>query len=291
LQQSGKANFQLHRVCVVDNASTDDSLSGIDCFNLPLVLIKNEVNRGFGTAVNQVADDLRGDYLLLLNPDTKVFTDSLEIPLAYLEKTEHAKAGIVGIQNVDENGAVIKTCARFPTPGRLIAKSLGFDRLFPAKPFGLFMVDWDHKSTREVDHVIGSFFLVRREVWQHLKGFDQRFFMYFEDVDFSRRAAAAAWVTMFICDARVYHRGGGTSDQIKAKRLFYSLRSTLVYACKHFSKSAAGLVAGVILLIEPWTRIAWSLARMRPAEMIQTLQGYVMLYRDLPNLWSNLRGK
>lgn len=290
LQKAQRIHFQLNRVCVVDNASTDDSLAGIEEIDLPLEVIRNRANRGFGAAVNQAAGELTCDYLLLLNPDTKVFANSLDVSVAFLEKPQNAAVGIVGIQNVTAKGAVMRTCARFPTPEGLLVKSLGLNRLFPTRFSGHFMSEWDHRDSRAVDHVMGSFFLVRRVVWQSLGGFDDRFFMYLEDVDFSKRAKDAGYTTVFLSEAQVYHRGGGTSEQAKAHRLFYSRRSALCYAHKHFSPAGALVTAGVILLIEPWARCAGSLFRMRPSEIAHTLQGYQLLYRDLPNLCQNLRG-
>jgi hypothetical protein len=89
-----------------------------------------------------------------------------------------------------------------------------------------------------------------------------------------------------VADAQAYHRGGGTSEQAKSRRLFYSLRSRLLYAAKHFSRPAAGLIAAVTLLVEPWTRLAWAALRLAPREMGETIAGFVLLWSDVPRLLS-----
>jgi GT2 family glycosyltransferase len=289
VQQTNKVNFRINRVCVIDNCSNDQSLFGVETLDLPLELIRNNENRGFGEAVNQGVCTSTSDYLLLLNPDTRLLENSLAEPVKFLENPENNAVGIVGIQNIDEHGKTTKTCTRFPTPRMLVFKSLGLTYLFPGKFVGHFMTEWHHQASRVVDHVMGSFYMVRNSIWQKLKGFDTRFFMYYEDLDFSFRARKDGVISIYLCDAQVFHRGGGTSEKIKARRLFYSLRSCLYYANKHFKPQGFIAVAIVTLLIEPWTRIASALFRLRLQEVGQTLHGYAMLFRDLPNIYRRMR--
>ncbi len=103
------------------------------------------------------------------------------------------------------------------------------------------MLDWDHRQNREVDHAMGSFFLVRNILFKKLQGFDERYFVYLEDLDFSLRAKQAGFVSYYFTDAAAYHKGGGTSEQIKARRLFYSLHSRILYWYKHFNWAAANM--------------------------------------------------
>jgi len=144
------------------------------------------------------------------------------------------------------------------------------------------MAEWGHAQTREVDHVIGAFFLVRRVVFEALGGFDERFFVYLEDLDFSRRASNAGWSSVYLADAQAFHAGGGTSNQIKARRLFYSLRNRLLYAFKHFSWPEAMLVMFATLLIEPFSRAALALLRWSWSGLKETWAAYGMLWNWLP---------
>jgi GT2 family glycosyltransferase len=142
------------------------------------------------------------------------------------------------------------------------------------------MVEWDHETSREVDQVMGAFFLVRRSVWDALGGLDERFFVFYEDLDFAYRARQAGWRSYYWVGAAVFHRGRGTTEQVKALRLAYNLHSRLLYAQKHFSGIGAWAVAGAVLFIEPWTRLLRDgLARRSPAAVRETLQGFALLWR------------
>jgi GT2 family glycosyltransferase len=188
--------------------------------------------------------------------------------------------GLCGVQLVDKSGHVAHSCARFPHAFGFLAHSLGAVRFFPR--LGHLMAEWPHDQTREVDHVIGAFFLVRRSLFEELGGFDERFFVYLEDLDFSYRAHKAGWKTIYLTDAQAFHAGGGTSNQVKAKRMFYSLRSRLLYAFKHFNRAGALLVLLSTLLVEPLTRTGYALLRGSWTSIKETWSGYAMLYRWLP---------
>lgn len=281
--------FELGRVVVVDNASSDGSADGLDELPLPLTVIRNPENRGFGTACNQGASESCPDYLLFLNPDTRLFPDSLVVPIAYMEKAENQRVAICGIQLVNDQGKVSCTCAQFPTPSMFFCKMLGLDILLPRWCPSHFMTEWDHGATREVDHVMGAFFLVRRREFEALRGFDERFFVYFEDLDLSYRARKHSWRTVYLAEAQAYHKGGGTSEQAREKRVFYSLRSRLLYGYKHFGFwSATGLLAGTLLL-EPVARLVRALACRSTTQAIETFGGFAMLWISLPSILKHAR--
>ncbi len=146
------------------------------------------------------------------------------------------------------------------------------------------MKEWDHGSNREVDQVMGAFFLVRRKVFEAFGGFDERFFVYFEDVDISFRARKEGWRSVYLCEAQAFHKGGGSSEQVKAKRLFYVLRSRILYGFKHFGfLPGTGLLLGT-LLIEPFARLVWHIAHRTGSEVLATLGGYVLLFVDIPKI-------
>jgi GT2 family glycosyltransferase len=270
--------FELSRVVVVDNASTDGSIEDIQKLGLPLTLIRNAENRGFATACNQGAKGSTTDYLLFLNPDTRLFADSVSKPIHFMEGPENEKIGICGIKLIDDDGEVNRTCARYPTACMFFSKMLGLDRMFPRIFPSHFMTEWDHNENRVVDQVMGAFFLVRRSLSEKLRGFDERFFIYFEEVDFSFRASQIGWSSFYFADAKSYHRGGGSSEQVKAKRLFYSLRSRILYGHKHLgSFSATGLTLGTLFL-EPFARLTLGIVRRSGKEILETLKAYMMLW-------------
>ena len=279
IAQADTQHFVLSSVIVVDNSSTDTSMSHLPT-TLPLVTLTNNSNRGFGAACNQGAAAGTGKFILLLNPDTLLFADSLDNVMSFLDKQVVASAGICGIQLVDRSGQVARSCARFPSAARFVLQGSGLDRLFPQA--GHFMGDWDHRDTRTVDQVIGAFLLIRRSLFTKLGGFDERFFVYYEDLDLSYRAKALGGPTVYFSGATAFHAGGGTSDQIKATRLFYLLRSRIQYSFKHFHVVGA---AGVLLStfsVELLARCLHALFRRSLRSFVETISAYSMLIQWLP---------
>ncbi|HEX8391965.1 MAG TPA: glycosyltransferase family 2 protein [Longimicrobium sp.] len=279
----------LRRVTVVDNGSTDGSAQNLDGCGIPLHVVRNPRNVGFAAACNQGSRGCAADYLLLLNPDTRLSATALEAPVAFLEAAENAGVGICGVQLVDDAGRVSRTCARFPTPGRFVARGLALDRVAPRAFPPHFMVEWPHGESRAVDQVMGAFFLTRGALWARLGGFDERFFVYFEEVDYALRARAAGYGSYFLTATQVYHEGGASSGQVPARRLFYSLRSRILYSCKHFGAPGAALVLLSTLALEPWTRLALQGARGSLRGAGETLAAYGLLWRNLPRILAAAR--
>ena len=265
------------RVVVVDNGSTDGSADAVDGL-AGVEVIRTGENLGFAAACNRGAAVGDAPYVLFLNPDARLFSDSLSVPLAFMERSDNADVGICGIQLVNEEGQISRTCARFPTLGRLTAGAVGLDKLAALRGAALHMEDWDHAETSAVDHVMGAFFLIRRHLFVRLGGFDEQFFVYLEDVDVSFRARQAGWCSVYLAEARAFHAGGGTSRQVKAHRLFYSLRSRLLYGFKHFPGWQAWVLTGVTCLAEPLTRTGYCLVRRDWAGVRHTWAAYRMLW-------------
>ncbi len=276
-------NGLVSKIVVVDNGSVDGSLNLIE--KIPgVILIRTGENLGFAAACNIGAAEADSSYLLFLNPDTRLQKGSLSVPLAFIEQTENASVGICGIQLVDEQGEVSRSCARFPSLVRLCAPALGLDKLPILNDIGMHMLEWDHQSSRQIDHVIGAFYLIRKVVFEECMGFDDRFFVYLEDVDFSIRAKQLGWDSWYLSEARAFHAGGGTSRQVKAKRLFYSLSSRLLYGFKHFPTWQASILLTITCLIEPFTRAIFCLLKRDWQGIRNTVLGYKMLYAALPKI-------
>ncbi len=264
------------RCTVIDNGSSDASLDFLaDATDVDLV--RAGANLGFGVACNRGAK--RGDspYVLFLNPDAALFPGSLTYAISHLENPMNQTIGILGVQLVDESGSVQRTCARVPKPSNWLVKSFGLITLLPK--LDLHCKDWDHGDSRIVDHVMGAFFFVRRNLFNRLKGFDERFFVYLEDLDFSVRAKQIGFSSYYLSGASAYHKGGGVSEQVKAHRLFYSLRSRIQYAAKHFDPVSAFAVRAATLGIEPLTRLAFLVLRGRAREIKDLFRGYGMLWQ------------
>lgn len=275
-------------IIIVDNGSTDGScifLTGIP----EVTVIHTTLNLGFGKACNLGASYANSQYILFLNPDARLMPDSLSKVFTFMQNSVNADVGICGIQLLDESGHVSRSCSRFPSVYFFISQALGLNKLPRLRAWSQHMGEWDHKSTQEVDQVIGAFFFIRRSVYELLNGFDEQFFVYFEEVDVSYRARQAGWRSVYLANTQAFHAGGGTSQQVKAARLFYSLRSRLLYGFKHFSPFQAWTLVGVTLLVEPVSRSIFSLMRGGLADVRNTLKGYGMLWRALPAILRKTR--
>lgn len=274
---AGREGLTLNRVVVVDNASTDGSLHGLDELPLPLTIIKNERNLGFAAACNQGAVGGKADYLLFLNPDTELFDHSLSAPVAFMELPANRSIGICGIRLIDEKGEMTTSAAHFPTLRVFIGKVVGLSTIFPRLFPGHLMVADELLSDRAVDQVIGAFFLVRKNLFEENGGFDERFFVYFEEVDFSLRLRQQGYLSYFIHGVTAYHKGGGCSEQVKAERLYYSLRSRLQYAAKHYSVAEYVVLFVLTLAIEQCVRVVAATVRGSVTQVKETLLAYVKL--------------
>lgn len=274
------------RVFVVDNGSTDGS-DQVSAPELDLEVIRTGRNLGFGRACNLAAARADAPYLLFLNPDAELRPDALDRAVAHLRA--HEEVGVVGIRLVDREGEAHRHCARFPTWRSFIGNSLGLTRI--ARPWfpPITLIEFDHLSSRPVDHVMGAFYLIPRALFEKLGGFDESYFVYLEDLDLSRRVTRSGKQLHYLSDAVAYHKQGGTSEQVKAHRLFYALQSNIIYAFKHLPRGQAWGVTAVTLGVEPVSRLFRALARRSADEFRFTAQGFGMLYRALPRVMRTAR--
>lgn len=283
-------NCELKRVIVIDNASSDASAERLNFQNIPLTVIRNGENRGFAAACNQGARASTSDFVLFLNPDTRLFADSLSKCVHIFRRNENSSVGIIGPRLVDELGKTARTCARFPTLRMFVGNAFKLNLLLPRAFPEHFMLEWDHLCSREVDQVIGAFFLVRRKVFEELGGFDERFFVYFEEVDFSFRAFQAGWKTLYCAEATAFHKGGGCSEQVKARRLFYSLQSRILYGFKHLNSWQSTPLLLLTAMAEPISRVGAAAMRFSANVIVETLHAYALFYRALPHILRTVYG-
>src|ERR1044072_7505578 len=135
------------RVTVVDNASQDGSCESLEA-PVPLAIVRNADNRGFGAACSRGAAGWDAEFLLFLNPDTRLMPGSFAEPVRYLQARENEKVGIVGIQLADADGHVARNTARAPTAWSMAGNSIGLDRLMPHVFPPHFATEWAHAETR-----------------------------------------------------------------------------------------------------------------------------------------------
>ena len=264
----------LGRVVVVDNGSADDSLDrAAPWLRRPQsLLLRNEDNRGFAAACNEGARAGSAPFVLFLNPDARVGPGAIDRTVSFLRGPAGRTVGICGGRVVDRNGQPTIAGGPFPTLRLIVGQVSGLSRLLP-RVFPSKRIEGD-AATGPMDHVIGAYLLVRRAVFERLDGFDEAFFVYYEEVDLCLRARRIGWSTYHLADAEVEHVGNVSTDQIRARRLAYSLTSRRRYARKHWSRLDNVVLAIVTFAVElPARLITESVRRRRlPTE---TLRGYV----------------
>ena len=273
----------LDRVTVVDNASTDVSLEALARPAAP-VAIRNARNLGFAAACNQGAADSSADYLLFLNPDMILDPGSLSGAVAFMEAKENQEIDISGIRLRDPQGHTQRSCARFPTPGRMVGHAVALDRLLPRLAAPHFLTEWDHEDSRDVPQVMGAFLLIRRAAFVRLGGFDERFFLYYEDVDLCYRLVREGGRCAHNAAVSAVHVGGGTTNAIKARRQFLAAQSRILYTRKHFGAFAAAAVGLAALIGEPAARLLRGAARRSLREIADSAKGGLLLWRAVPGL-------
>jgi GT2 family glycosyltransferase len=267
----------VYAVVIIDNNSTDASLQLLP-INAKLQIIKNTENVGFAKACNQGFKMSQSKYILLLNPDAVLLDNTISASFDYMEK--HHDVDVLGCQLLNDSNHITPTCARFPTPINFVYHSLGLSKISP-KLFHppTLMTDWDHKESRFVDQVMGAYMFMRNTVFEKAGYFDERFFVYFEELDFSLSLKNAGGKSFYHSGIQAIHTGMGTTESVKAFRLFLSLSSRLKYAKKHFSTFGFFTVTFFTYTIEFLMRFLQLLIKGKVTETKNLVKGYWMLCR------------
>jgi GT2 family glycosyltransferase len=233
-------------VIVADNASRDATVESLRRHH-HLTLIENPRNAGYAAANNQGLKLATGEYVLLLNPDTRIELGALDSLSGYLD--EHPKVGAVAPRLVGPDGKTQFSVRSLPTSASLFWELVGLSRLFPmSHTFGRWKMKYfDYKQTAEVEQPMASCLMIRRSVFEQLAGMDEQFPMLYNDVDLSKRLADASWKTVYIPDARVVHRHGASTRQVRAKMIRESHGSAFRYLRKHDHSGLFWLKAIVLL--------------------------------------------
>ncbi|MBI3766486.1 MAG: glycosyltransferase family 2 protein [Ignavibacteriales bacterium] len=233
-------------VIAIDNASRDETVVRIRAAFPNVVLLENKVNVGFGAAVNQGFARSRGKIVLFLNPDTVLQNNLLNDLVSFFET--HPVAAIVGPKVVDQLGLHHPSCWKTPSLMTVACESFLPYRL------SLALTTTCPSQTEEVPMVSGACLAVRREVFERLKGFDERFFLYYEDADFCLRARLLGYHIYFFPAATVIHRVHQSYNGDLRKFFLYVYTSKIIFFRKHSSRTIARIVrwfivCGVLLRI------------------------------------------
>jgi len=219
-------------VIVVDNGSTDGTPEAL-AKNFPsITIIRNATNLGFAAANNQGMKIARGKYILLLNNDAILHSNSLQVMISFLEA--HPQAGAVGPQLLNEDGTIQRSTDDEPSLRRLVLNGILNRSSYLRRRIGhLSYLHWSHESLKEVPMVIGACIMVRKVVVEAVGGLDEQFFMYLDDTDWCMRIRRAGWKIFYLPEATVTHLGGRSSDYPVRKAMFY--KSMLLLSKKYYS--------------------------------------------------------
>ena len=238
-------------VIVVDNNSHDGS-AGMVAAEFPTVsLIHSQTNLGFAAGNNAALERARGRYVILLNPDTLLDRNALQRAIAHMDAAP--SVGMAGGRLLNRDGSDEPAARQFPSVFNDFLALSGLAARFPrSRLFGRFDRTWAPVTqAADVDWVPGAFAIIRREVLDQVGRFDERFFLYYEEVDLCRRIKAAGWRIRYWPDIVVHHWGGESSKTLTEHTLsnsgsqlvLWRMRSALLYYHKQHGRLAAWAAA------------------------------------------------
>ena len=234
-------------IFVVDNNSVDGSVNMVKEKFPEAQIIENKKNTGFSFANNQAMKISKGEYILLLNPDTVVEEDTFEKVITFMDV--HPDAGGLGVKMLDGKGSFLPESKRgLPTPAVAFYKIFGFSRLFPrSKTFGRYHLGFlDKDKTHEVDILSGAFMLMRKSVLDKVGLLDETFFMYGEDIDLSYRIILGGYKNYYFPETRIIHYKGESTKKSSINYVFVFYKAMVIFANKHFSQNNAKLFSFLI---------------------------------------------
>ncbi len=199
-------------VVVSDNGSTDGSVAFLRArYGSRLQIVENRSNLGFAAACNRAFAKTNAPYAFLLNPDAELKAGALSEIVAFMDA--HPLCGIAGSRIYNYDGSIQESCGEFDTWTGAFLRSSAWGDLPPLKRFanGTRTRAWGHRTQRRVDLAIGAALCLRRTAIDELDGFDERFFLYHEEVDFAKRAAIAGWETWYVPASEAVHEGMGSA--------------------------------------------------------------------------------
>lgn len=240
-----------HEVCVVDNASTDESMPLVRDKFPEVIRVPNSENRGFAAGINQGIRETTAPFIFWMNPDSEFLDDQFEALLHYMQ--ENPQVAALGPKIVDPDGTIQLSCRAFPSyMNYLFGRHSIMTKLFPKNPFSqkFLMSNTTHDEVKNVDWVSGAAFLHRRELLHRIGCVDEGYFMYFEEVDYCQRIAKAGLKVVFHPGSALMHHIAGSSKKASSKMIIVREQSNWRYYTKHFKRNrfkdafiASGLTA------------------------------------------------
>ena len=222
---------------IVDNASKDGTIDFLKEIYPEITLLANTANVGFAVANNQAITQAKGEYVLVINPDTVTQPDVLIKALSFVDN--HPDGGSLGVRMLDGNGKFLPESKRgLPTPWVSFSKLSGLYKVFPkSKTFNRYYMGWVNEfETQEVDVLTGAFMLLRKSALEKIGLFDEHFFMYGEDVDLSYRLTLAGYKNYYFPEVYITHFKGQSTNKLSLRYIKSFYGSMFIFAKKYFLK-------------------------------------------------------
>jgi GT2 family glycosyltransferase len=272
------------QLCVVDNASSDDSVPAIKEFYPEVEVIENTENIGFAAANNQILSIAESEYVLLLNSDTLIIDDVVKKSVDYMNF--HSDVGVMGCRVLNSDTSLQKTCSQFPTLLNLLFLTLGLSRLKWPRFLSKYRMDhWERTDEREVEVVSGCYMLVRRNALEQVGLLDESFFFFGEETDWCIRFAKSGWKVMFAPVGEIIHHGGGSARKLNYKRDIMLTQATVRLHHKHKGLISAATASVILFIFNSSRMLFWLLAsfltrKIAHKERFDHFRGVVLNYRD-----------
>lgn len=220
-------------IFVVDNASADGTVEMIHAEYPSVQLIASKKNHGFAKANNLALKQASGEFILLLNPDTEINADTLANSLRFMK--EHPKCGALGSKMLYPDCLEQPSIRRFPSVWPIFLMLIKLPKIFPRlKSIDNYLaVDFDYFQEQAVEQIMGAYMFMPRKVIDEVGLLDERFFIWFEEVDYCRRLIKAGYEVWYSPSIEIVHHGGKSFAQqavIRNQRVFF------VSALKYFLK-------------------------------------------------------
>lgn len=254
------------RVTIADNGSSDGSVAAFRRhYGENVGIVENGANLGFGAGANRAIAATGAPYVFLLNPDARAHPGCVEALVTFMDS--HPRCAIAGPKIFESDGRVAESCGEFDTWVGAFLRSSAWGELpwFRKYANGAALRSWNYEQERRVDLVIGAAMMIRRSALEQTGAFDERFFMYHEEVDLAKRMAQAGYESWFVPQARATHAGQGSSGGLHVEQ--WKKQSRRRYWIKHhgtlwYYSLGAALVGRYALYAALLAAAAWGLRRM-----------------------------
>ena len=265
-------------VFVVDNASSDNSVEMLKDKFPWVILIANKENTGFSYANNQAVKLAKGEFVLLLNPDTLVEEDTFLKCMEFMNQTPDA--GALGVKMINGNGEFLPESKRaLPIPSVAFYKIFGLSKLFPrSKKFGSYHLTFlDNNKIQSVEVLSGAFMFIRKKVLDETGLLDETFFMYGEDIDLSYRIIKAGYKNYYLPDTRIIHYKGESTKKGSINYVIVFYKAMQIFAKKHFTNQKSFLLTW-ILNLAIWLRAALAIGKRILSNLLLPILDIVLIY-------------